>query len=152
MALTTNDTNALRGAIPDPTAATNVIALLNTPTSSGSAGIGYTTGAGSTVTQATNRSTGVTINAICGVITGDGTSLAAEATATFVVTNSICAIGDVPMIAVRSGPTSGATSFRVTAVAAGSFSISATNNNVAGGTADTGAPIINFAIIKAVSA
>lgn len=112
------------------------------------AGIGYGGEPAAAVTQSTNRSTGVTINALCGVITGDATSLAAEATATFVVTNNKVAIGDVVVIAVRSGPTSGATSFRVTAVAAGSFSISATNNNAAGGTADTGAPVINFAVIK----
>ena len=112
------------------------------------AGIGYAGQPAAAVTQITNRSTGVTINALCGVITGDNTSLAAEATATFVVTNSKVDIGDVVVIAVRSGPTSGATSFRVTAVAAGSFSISATNNNVAAGTADTGAPVINFAVIK----
>jgi len=110
-------------------------------------GVSYGNGA-ATVTQATNRSTGVTINALSGVITGNGASLAAEATATFTVTNSSVAIGDVPVIAVRSGPTSGATSFRVTAVAAGSFDISATNNNAAAGTADTGAPVINFVILK----
>lgn len=112
------------------------------------AGIGYADGEGAAVTQATNRSTGVTINALHGVITGNGESLAAEATATFTVTNSRVDIGDVVVIAVRSGPTSGATSFRVTAVAAGSFNISATNNNASGGTADTGAPVINFAVIK----
>lgn len=112
------------------------------------AGIGYVTANGAAVTQTTNRSTAVTCNALCGVITGDATSLAAEATATFQVLNSFVAIGDVVAISVRSGPTSGATSFRVTAVAAGSFSISATNNNASGGTADTGAPIINFAVIK----
>lgn len=115
-------------------------------------GLGYAEG-GSTVTQITSRATGVTINALCGTITGDATSLAAEATATFVVTNSaVTAVTDIPVLAVRSGPTSGATSFRVTAVAVGSFSISATNNNVAAGTADTGAPIINFMIFKSVSA
>lgn len=113
---------------------------------------GYATGAGSTVTQATNRSTGVTINTLSGQITGNGASLAAEATATFTVTNSKVSINDVPVIAVQSGPTSGATSFRVTAVANGSFDISATNNNVAAGTADTGAPIINFVVIKGVAA
>lgn len=100
------------------------------------------------VTQITNRSTGVTVNALSGTITGDATSLAAEATATFIVTNDRVAIGDVVAISVVSGPTSGATSFRVTAVAAGSFSISATNNNVAAGTADTGAPVINFIVHK----
>lgn len=110
--------------------------------------IGYIAGHGAEVTQATNRSTAVTINALTGTITGNATSLAAEATATFVVNNSYVEATDVPVIAVASGPTSGATSFRVTAVAAGSFSISATNNNASGGTADTGAPVINFVIIK----
>ena len=64
----------------------------------GSSGIGYGTGSGSTVTQITNRATGVTINAICGAITTDTTSLAAEASADFVVTNSAVAIGDVRSI------------------------------------------------------
>ena len=43
----------------------------------GSGAIGYVKG-GATVTQATNRSTGVTINALTGAITGNGTSLAAH--------------------------------------------------------------------------
>lgn len=116
-------------------------------------GLGYVAGVGAAVTQITSRATGVTIHAISGTITGDATSLAAEATASFVVTNRfVLAVTDIPVIAVQSGPTSGATSFRVTAVAVGSFTISATNNNVAAGTADTGAPIINFMIFKSVAA
>lgn len=111
-------------------------------------GLGYLTAQGAAVTQLTNRSTAVTCNALCGVITGDATSLAAEASATFQVLNSFVAIGDVVVISVRSGPTSGATDFRVSAVAAGSFSITAQNGNAAAGTADTGAPVINFAVIK----
>src|SRR3990172_1902170 len=63
--------------------------------SSSSAGIGYATGAGSTVTQITSRATGVTIDAICGAITTDATSLAAGSEAVFTVTNSAVAIGDV---------------------------------------------------------
>ena len=42
----------------------------------------------STVTQTTNRSTGVTINSLVGQITTDATALAAGAEAKFVVTNS----------------------------------------------------------------
>lgn len=120
--------------------------------SSSSAGIGYATGAGSTVTQITNRSTGVTINAISGAITTDTTSLAAEGTADFVVTNSAVEIGDVVIVSVRSGTNSGGTIVSVTGVAAGSFTIRVHNGNVAAGTAETGAIIINFAVIKAVSA
>lgn len=111
---------------------------------------GFATGAGGAVTQATNRSTGVTLNTICGAITTDATSLAAGAEATFTVTNSQCAVGDVPVIAARSGQTAATSVPTVSAVAAGSFDITLSNLN--GSTADTGAMIINFLIMKAVSA
>lgn len=116
------------------------------------AGIGYGTGAGLTVTQLTSRTTGVTINAICGAITTNNASLAAEASAAFTVTNSSVAIGDVVVVSQRSGANGGATDVYVSAVAAGSFHITVMNNNAAAGTAETGAIIINFAVIKAVSA
>lgn len=119
---------------------------------SSTAGIGYTTGAGSSVTQATNRTTGVTINAICGTITTNNTSLAAEASAAFTVTNSAVAIGDVVVVSQRSGAVGAMTDVYVSTTAAGSFAITVANNNVAAGTAETGAIIINFAVIKAVTA
>lgn len=113
--------------------------------------IGYING-GSTVTQATNRSTGVTLSKLCGAITTDTTSLAAEAAATFVVTNTLVEIGDVVVVSQRSGSNGGNTNVYVSAVASGSFSITVANNNAAAGTAETGAIIINFAVIKAVTA
>jgi hypothetical protein len=112
---------------------------------------GYTTGAGSTVTQATNRATGVTINAVCGTITTNNASLAAEASAVFTVTNNKVEIGDVVVISQRSGKVALNTQVEVTAVAAGSFDITVINNNVAAGTAETGAIILNFAVIKAAT-
>jgi hypothetical protein len=114
------------------------------------AGFGYGTGAGGTVTQITSRSTGVTIDKISGAITTDATSLAAGAEATFTVTNSTVAIGDVVVVCARSGQTAGTSVPIVTAVAAGSFNITLTNLHAS--TADTGAMIINFVVIKAVSA
>lgn len=114
------------------------------------AGIGYVTGQGGAVTQTTNRSTGVTVDALSGAITTDATSLAAGAEATFTVTNSMVAIGDVVVVSARSGQTAGTSVPNVVAVAAGSFNIQLTNLHAA--TADTGAMIINFAVIKAVSA
>lgn len=113
--------------------------------------IGYING-GSSVTQTTNRATGVTINALSGSITTDTTSLAAEASAVFVVTNNKVEIGDVVVLSVRSGQVALNTQLSVTAVAAGSFSITVVNNNAAAGTAETGAIVINFAVIKAVNA
>jgi len=119
--------------------------------SSPTVGIGYSTGAGSTVTQLTNRTTGVTINTIAGAITTNNASLAAEATADFVVTNSSVAIGDTVIVSIRSGSDSGGTIVSVATVAAGSFTIRVHNGNAAAGTAETGAIIINYAVIKAVS-
>lgn len=126
------------------------LAVSGTITSSGGA-IGYAAGAGGVVTQATNRSTGVTIDELSGTITTNTTSLAAETAATFIVTNSTVAIGDVPVVAIQSGSNGGNTSVFVSTVAAGSFSIRVANNNAAGGTAETGAILINFAIIRAVT-
>lgn len=118
--------------------------------SSASAGIGYATGAGGAVTQTTNRSTGVTLSKVSGAITTDTTSLAAGAAASFTVTNTAVAIGDVVVVSIRSGATTNQTNVRVTAVAAGSFQITVENNHAS--TAETGAIVINFAVIKAVGA
>lgn len=120
--------------------------------STGGTGNGYATGAGGTVTQITSRSTGVTLSKLCGSIQTDTTSLAAAATAAFTVTNTLVAIGDVIVLSQRSGSNSGNTVVYVSTTAAGSFAITVANNNTSGGTAETGAIVINFAIIKAVTA
>lgn len=112
--------------------------------------IGYATGAGSTVTQATNRTTGVTINTLCGQITTNNASLAAESSADFIVTNSKVEAGDVVNVAIQSGSNGGGTIVVVAGTAAGSFTIRVHNGNVAAGTAETGAIVINFAVLKAV--
>ncbi len=122
---------------------------LTAPTGSG---LGYGTGAGGAVTQATNRTTGVTLNKLTGTITTNNASLAAEAAAEFTVTNSTVAIGDVVIVSQQSGANGGNTNVYVSTVAAGSFKITVANNNAAAGTAETGAILINFAVIKAVSA
>jgi hypothetical protein len=112
----------------------------------GTGGIGYGGGAGSTVTQTTNRTTGVTINKTCGQITTSSASLAVAAVATFTVTDSTVAAVDVPHLAIASGAVNADTIAYVSAVAAGSFNISVKNLNAA--TAETGAIVINFAIVK----
>jgi hypothetical protein len=117
-----------------------------------SAGIGYATGAGGAVTQITSRTTGVTLSKVSGTIQTDTSSLAAEASANFTVTNTAVAIGDVVILAIQSGTNGGNTAVSVVTVAAGSFVIKVSNNNAAAGTAETGAIIINFAVIKAVAA
>jgi hypothetical protein len=114
------------------------------------AGLGYPTGKaiGGAVTQATNRTTGVTLNTLTGQITTNNASLAAEVVAAFTVTDSTIALGDIPVLAIQSGANGGGTKVYVSTVAAGSFAITVANDNAAGGTAETGAIIINFAVIK----
>jgi hypothetical protein len=107
---------------------------------------------GGAVTQATNRTTGVTVNAPSGTITTNNASLAGLAAATFTVTNSSVAIGDVIVTSIQSGTNGGNTDAFISTVAAGSFAITVANGNAAAGTAETGAILINFAVIKAVSA
>lgn len=97
-----------------------------------------------TVTQATNRSTGVTLNTTAGQITTDSTSLAAAAEASFIVTNNKCTASSVPVVAIASGSTGGVLLAGVTAVADGSFTITYSNT---GASAETGASVINFVIL-----
>lgn len=107
---------------------------------------------GGVVTQATNRSTGVTINTLSGTITTTTTSLAAAASAVFTVTNNTVAIDDVILLTQQSGSsnaagTAGGTVVQVASVAAGSFTIQV--NNLSTTTAETGAILINFLVMKA---
>jgi len=119
--------------------ATGVIA------STGTAGVGYATGAGGAVTQITSRTTGVTLNKTAGAITL--VSAAGSATAaTFVVTNSTVAATDVIILNQKSG--TDLYDLMVTAVAAGSFNITF---RTTGGTT-TEQPVFNFAVIKGVAA
>ena len=119
--------------------ATGVIA------STGTAGVGYATGAGGTITQATSRTTGVTLNKTTGAITLFSAAGSATA-ATFTVTNSTVAATDVIILNQKSG--TDLYDLMVTAVAAGSFNI--TFRTTGGTTTET--PVFNFAVIKAVAA
>jgi len=112
-------------------------------------GIGYTTGAGGTVTQATNRTTSVTLDKVCGAITTNNTSLAALASATFSVSNSTVVATDTVVVSIKSGAVNEKTIVKVNNVNAGSFSICVYNADAA--TAETGAIVINFAVIKTVT-
>jgi hypothetical protein len=107
-------------------------------------GVGYGTGAGGTVTQLTNRTTPVTIDNVCGSITMFSAAGSTTA-ATFTVNNSAVNISDCIILSQRSG--TNLYDLMVTAVAAGSFNITF---RTTGGTA-TDAPVINFAVIKAVT-
>jgi nitrogen fixation/metabolism regulation signal transduction histidine kinase len=117
--------------------------------SSASAGIGYATGAGGTVTQATSKTTGVTLNTITGAITMNAASLGSSVEATFTVTNSTVTATDAIIVNHASGGTAGAYLVGVASVGAGSFQI-VVGNVTAGSLAE--AIVLRFVVIKAVSA
>jgi len=114
-------------------------------TVTGPGGLGYGTGSGGTVTQGTSRTTGVTLNKTNGAITMFSAAGSVVA-ATFTVTNSTVAATDTIILNQKSG--TNLYVLLVTAVAAGSFNITFYTT---GGVA-TDAPVINFSVIKAVTA
>lgn len=108
-------------------------------------GIGYRTGAGGAVTQSGSRTTGVTLDTICGSIT----LVSAAGTASwqsFTVTNSLVAATDTIIVNQKSG--TDLNMIHVTAVAAGSFQITFATT---GGTTSE-QPVFNFAVFKSVAA
>jgi hypothetical protein len=131
---------------------TNPNGVTDTRVVSDGKAVGYEAGVGAAVTQLSTRATAVTINAVCGTITTDDASLAAEGTADFIVTNSFVEIGDVVNICMQSGSDGGGTLISVAIVTDGTFTIRTYNGNVASGTAETGPILINFIVTKAVSA
>jgi hypothetical protein len=129
-------------AFQDPTGATNWASV-------NANGLGYTTGVGGAVTQATSKSTGVTLNKACGQITMNAAALAAGAKVSFVVTNSLVAATDILSVNVVSGGTANAYRAAVTAVGAGTFTV--TVENITAGSLSE-APVIGFAKFNAVAA
>lgn len=111
-----------------------------------SAGVGYATGAGGTVTQGTSRTTPVTINKICGSITMFS-SAGAATWSSFVVNNTTISATDTILLSFSGG--SNTYLFITGKIIAGtSFEINFVS--LAGTAID--APVINFTIIKSVTA
>ena len=103
---------------------------------------------GGTVTQATNKSTGVTLNTESGQITMNNAALADAAEVSFTVTNSKIAATDVVVACHGSAGTAGAYIVSANAIAAGSFAI--TVSNVSGGSLSE-AIVINYVALKGAS-
>lgn len=116
---------------------------------SATGGIGYGGGAGGSVTQVTSKATGVTINKVCGAITMHNAALAAAAKVSFIVTNSTVLANDTIVVAVASGGTANAYRAAVTAVSGAGGAFTITVENITAGSLSE-APVINFALVKAV--
>lgn len=116
--------------------------------------IGFDTGAGGTVTQATSRTTGVTLDKPTGEITLFAASLANSTTEEFTLTNSTIGANDIVVACIKSGVASGTRRYyrvAVVSVSAGSCVIAVGNvHNSVIPTTGTESPVIQFAVIKGV--
>jgi hypothetical protein len=121
-----------------PIAATTVYA---------SEALGYYDGAFGEVTQATSKSTGVTLNSPSGRIIMNNAALNNNAVVTFKLTNNILSANDVLIINISGGATAGGYFTFVTAMADGSCDISLVNRS--GGSLSE-AVQLNFAVIHVV--
>lgn len=106
--------------------------------------LGYTAEASGTVTQATSKSTGVTLNKSAGQITMNNASLANATNVTFTLTNSSITAKDVVVLSVAAGATAGAYNCWVSGKGTGTCSITVRNIS-ANPLAE--AVVINFAVI-----
>ena len=103
---------------------------------------------GGTVTQATNKSTGVTLNTESGQITMNNAQLNAGVEVTFEVTNDKIAATDCVVVNHGAGGTAGSYLVGVSEIAAGTFKITVTN---ASGSNLSEAIVINFVALKGAS-
>lgn len=141
IAIATNGTERIRF---DSTGNTSVTGNL---TATGS--VGYPTGSGGAVTQLTSKSTGVTLDKICGQITTSSASLGSGSEVSFTLTNNKIAATDVVVVNISSGATTNTYTITVDAVAAGSCRIMLRNVS---GSSRAEALVLNFVVIKSVAA
>jgi predicted ThiF/HesA family dinucleotide-utilizing enzyme len=111
--------------------------------------LGYSSAAQGTVTQATDKSTAVTLNKSMGRITMNGASLATATNATFTLNNSLISANDTVILTISGGQTTPG-SYNVFANALASGSVSITLRNISGGSLSE-AIVINFCVIHGAS-
>ena len=109
---------------------------------------GYATGSGGTVTQATSKATGVTLNKSTGQITLNAAALASDTTVSFTLTNTVIEANDILLMNhIRAGT---AGSYLLNAQSAGG-TVSINVGNITAGSLSE-AIVIAFGVIKAVTA
>jgi hypothetical protein len=110
--------------------------------------LGYAAAAQGTVTQATSKSTGVTLNNSAGQITMNNAALAATTNVAFTLTNSLISAKDVIVVNVAGGVASNETyNCWVSGHSAGSCTF--VLRNISGGSLSE-AVVLNFAVIHCV--
>jgi hypothetical protein len=114
-----------------------------------STGIGYTTGSGGTVTQATSKSTSVTLNSLSGQIISNAAALASNTTVGFTLNNSFIAATDT-VVVTNIGGNGGSPNYLVWVyITQAGLSLIAIRN-ISGGSLSESV-VMNFAIIKGAS-
>lgn len=110
------------------------------------------TGTGGTVTQATSRTTGVTLDKLTGEIVLVAGTISGHEADEFTLTNSTIEANDVVVVCIKSGCAAGTRKYyqvHVVAVSAGSCVISVGNiDNATIPSSSTDSPVIQFAVLK----
>ena len=107
--------------------------------------IGYNSGAGGTVSQGGNKSTGVTLNKPSGEITMQNTALAAATTVQFTLTNSTISAKDLMLLNIVGGATTGA-AYNLDANCAAGSAVISVRNITAGSLSE--AIVLRYAVIR----
>jgi len=110
----------------------------------GAGGLGFTTGSGGSVTQATSKTTAVTLNKYTGRITMNAAALVANTTVTFTLNNSLLEAGDVIILNHIGG---GTVANYNTWVATGAGSATINVRNITAGSLSD-ALILQYVVIK----
>jgi len=108
--------------------------------------LGYTVAAQGTVTQATDKSTGVTLNKGAGQITMNNAALAGTTAVSFTLTNSYISANDILILNIGSGAVADPVAYIVYVSSLGAGSAVITLRNLTA-TSRSEALVINFAII-----
>lgn len=110
------------------------------------AGMGYGTGAGGAETQLTSKSTAVTLDKPCGLITMNNAALAAGGTALFTFSNSLIGAGDVLFLQLDSTGIASTADYNVWSSGGAGAAVVALKNISAGSLSE--AVRLRFVVIK----
>lgn len=142
------DSGVIDGTVIGGTTAAAVTGTVVNATTS----IGYPVGTGGSVTQATSRTTGVTLNTITGQITLIAGTIGGHDADEFTLTNSAITANDVLVLGIKSGCDAATRKYyqvHVVSVSAGSCVISVGNiDNASIPAAGTDTPVLQFVVLK----
>jgi len=113
-----------------------------------SSGIGYKTGDGVSVTQLTSKSTPVTLNKPCGIITLNNAALAAGASVQFTLNNTLINPSDLLVVNVGGGASIANYNLHASAGVGAAYIVV---KNISAGSLSE-AILVRFAVIKAAGA